>query len=91
MWGDRDHALEPGLAEASIARCDAGEVFHFPDATHWLAREEPERVTALLLEFLRLSRRVARSGRGSRRATGRQHRPDQHTTSTRQSTTASRP
>ena len=54
MWGDRDSALEPGLAEASIARCDAGEVFHFPDATHWLAREEPERVTALLLGFLRL-------------------------------------
>ena len=54
MWGDRDTALEPGLADASIARCDAGEVFHFPDATHWLAREEPERVTALLLGFLRL-------------------------------------
>ncbi|MCK9684433.1 alpha/beta fold hydrolase [Scleromatobacter humisilvae] len=53
MWGDRDHALEPAMAEASIARCDAGEVFHFPDATHWLPREEPERVTALLLEFLR--------------------------------------
>jgi pimeloyl-ACP methyl ester carboxylesterase len=54
MWGDRDTALEPGLADASIACCDAGEVFHFPDATHWLAREEPERVTALLLGFLRL-------------------------------------
>ena len=53
MWGDRDHALEPAMAEASIARCDAGEVFHFPDATHWLPREEPERTTALLLEFLR--------------------------------------
>ena len=53
MWGDRDHALEPAMAEASIARCDAGEVFHFPDATHWLPREEPERVTALLLGFLR--------------------------------------
>jgi pimeloyl-ACP methyl ester carboxylesterase len=54
LWGDRDTALEPGLAEASLARCDAGEVFHFPEATHWLVREEPERVTALLLEFLRL-------------------------------------
>ncbi len=53
MWGDRDHALEPAMAEASIARCDAGEVFHFADATHWLPREEPERTTALLLEFLR--------------------------------------
>ena len=53
LWGDRDHALEPALAEASLARCNAGEVFHFPDATHWLPREEPERVTALLLDFLR--------------------------------------
>ena len=53
LWGDRDQALEAALADASIARCDAGEVFHFPDATHWLPREEPERVTALLLGFLR--------------------------------------
>ena len=52
LWGGRDHALEPALADASIARCDAGEVFHFPQATHWLPREEPERVSALLLEFL---------------------------------------
>jgi pimeloyl-ACP methyl ester carboxylesterase len=53
MWGDRDEALEPGLADASIERCTAGELFHFPQATHWLHREEPERVNALLLEFLR--------------------------------------
>jgi len=53
MWGDQDHALEPGLADASIIYCDVGEVFHFPDATHWLQHEEPERVVALLLEFLR--------------------------------------
>ena len=53
LWGDRDQALEPALAEASIARCSAGEVFHLPDATHWLQHEEPERVNALLLEFLR--------------------------------------
>jgi pimeloyl-ACP methyl ester carboxylesterase len=53
MWGDKDEALEPGMADASIALCSAGEVFHFPDATHWLAPEEPARVNALLLEFLR--------------------------------------
>jgi len=53
MWGDQDAALEPGLAEASLARCDAGEVFHFASATHWLPREEPGRVAALLLAFLR--------------------------------------
>jgi pimeloyl-ACP methyl ester carboxylesterase len=53
LWGDRDQALEPALAEASLAWCDAGEVFHFPDATHWLQHEEPAAVTAHLLEFLR--------------------------------------
>lgn len=53
LWGDRDQALEPGLADASIARCAHGEVTHFPEATHWLQHEEPERVTALLLAFLR--------------------------------------
>jgi pimeloyl-ACP methyl ester carboxylesterase len=53
LWGDRDHALEPALAEASIARCKHGEAIHFPAATHWLQHEEPERVTALLLDFLR--------------------------------------
>ncbi len=53
LWGDRDQALEAGLADASLARCSAGEVFHFAEATHWLQHEEPERVNALLLEFLR--------------------------------------
>ncbi|MEO5690554.1 MAG: alpha/beta fold hydrolase [Burkholderiaceae bacterium] len=53
MWGDKDQALEPGMADASIALTSAGEVIHFPEATHWLAAEEPARVNALLLEFLR--------------------------------------
>ncbi|MBW8756247.1 MAG: alpha/beta fold hydrolase [Burkholderiales bacterium] len=53
LWGDRDQALEPALAEASLAWCDAGEVIHFPQATHWLQHEEPEAVVARLLEFLR--------------------------------------
>ncbi len=52
LWGDRDSALEPGLAEASIARCTHGEVMHLPDATHWLQHEEPRRVNELLIEFL---------------------------------------
>ena len=51
LWGDKDSALEADLAEASIARCSAGEVIHLPDATHWLQHEEPQRVNALLLDF----------------------------------------
>jgi len=53
MWGDRDQALEAALADDSMAWCDAGELFHFPDATHWLQHEEPEAVNARLLAFLR--------------------------------------
>jgi len=53
LWGDQDTALEPGLAEASLARCSAGEVVHLPEATHWLHHEDPARVNELLLEFLR--------------------------------------
>jgi pimeloyl-ACP methyl ester carboxylesterase len=53
VWGDRDPFLAPGLAEASIARCAQGRLIRLPDATHWLHHEEPERVNALLVEFLR--------------------------------------
>jgi pimeloyl-ACP methyl ester carboxylesterase len=52
LWGDRDQVLEPALADASLAWCDAGEVFHFPEATHWLQHEEAQAVNARLLEFL---------------------------------------
>ncbi|MED5622066.1 alpha/beta fold hydrolase [Ideonella sp. BN130291] len=52
LWGDRDSALEAPLAEASAAACGQGEVIHLPQATHWLHHEEPERVNALLVEFL---------------------------------------
>jgi len=53
LWGDRDSALEPGLADASIVRCTHGELFHLPEATHWLHHEEAGRVNELLIEFLR--------------------------------------
>ena len=53
IWGDKDHALEPALADASVVHCSAGEAIHLPDATHWLHHEEPARITALLVEFLR--------------------------------------
>jgi pimeloyl-ACP methyl ester carboxylesterase len=53
IWGDRDAFLDRGLAEAAIALCDRGEVFHLPDATHWLQHEAAETVNRLLIEFLR--------------------------------------
>lgn len=53
IWGDRDSALNAALADDALALCDRGEVFHLPEATHWLHHEEVEQVNALLLEFLR--------------------------------------
>jgi pimeloyl-ACP methyl ester carboxylesterase len=55
IWGDRDAFLERGLAEAGTALCDQGEVFHLPEASHWLHLEQPGAVNRLLLGFLRRS------------------------------------
>ena len=52
IWGDRDAFLDRGLAEAGAALCDQGEIFHLPEATHWLQHEEPAAVNRLLIDFL---------------------------------------
>lgn len=52
LWGDRDAALDRGLAEAGAALCDSVEVHHFPEATHWLPEEEPRAVNDILSEVL---------------------------------------
>jgi pimeloyl-ACP methyl ester carboxylesterase len=52
IWGEQDRFLERGLAEASLALCDAGRPVWFETATHWVHLEEPEEVSAELVEFL---------------------------------------
>ena len=52
IWGTRDHALGPGLARSSFAQCQTARLEWLDEATHWVAHEEPERVSALILEFL---------------------------------------
>ena len=52
LWGERDTALQAGLAEASLAVCDAGRIRWYPDATHWIAHEDPAAVNADLAHFL---------------------------------------
>jgi len=41
------------LPEASKALCANATLTYLPDATHWVAHDEPERVNALLLEALK--------------------------------------
>ena len=52
IWGDRDPGLQTGLAEASLALSERGEVFHLADATHWVHHEKPDEVNRLIVEFL---------------------------------------
>ena len=52
LWGDRDHALAPGLAEASLALCDDGRIQHIREATHWVQHDAHAAVNAALMNFL---------------------------------------
>lgn len=53
LWGDRDPALGPETVEGLGAWvCDL-TLLRFPEAGHWLNQQEPERVNAALLDFLR--------------------------------------
>jgi pimeloyl-ACP methyl ester carboxylesterase len=52
LWGKRDVALAPGLADASLAMCDDGRIIWFDDATHWALQEERRAVAADLVSFL---------------------------------------
>jgi pimeloyl-ACP methyl ester carboxylesterase len=53
LWGMKDAFLLSAMAAESVKYCDNGELFEFPEATHWLHHEEPERVNQLLIEFFR--------------------------------------
>jgi epoxide hydrolase 4 len=51
LWGQQDGFLLPAMAKDSLRYCDSAELTFFPDATHWVQHEEPERVNQLLIEF----------------------------------------
>lgn len=53
VWGARDRYGLPSLAEASARLSRDGTLTMFPEATHWVQHDEPERVTALLLNVLK--------------------------------------
>lgn len=52
IWGARDAAFGPELAQASIERCKRGKLVPIEHASHWVQHEAAERVNKLLLEFL---------------------------------------
>ena len=53
LWGRRDPALQPGLAQASLALCERGRVQWIPQATHWVQHEAADEVNAALIDVLR--------------------------------------
>ncbi len=55
LWGRRDHALQPGLAEASLELCEDGHLRWFHEATHWVQHEEADAVTSAIDAFFRAS------------------------------------
>ena len=52
IWGQNDQALIPELAPKSMEFCTHSNLEQFPDATHWITHEYPDRVRELLLKHL---------------------------------------
>jgi pimeloyl-ACP methyl ester carboxylesterase len=53
IWGMDDRALGPGLLVGLDAHVARLRIERIPGASHWVAQDAPERVNALLLDFLR--------------------------------------
>jgi pimeloyl-ACP methyl ester carboxylesterase len=51
IWGAKDIALRPEMAQESIDRCDDGKLLVFEEATHWVHRERTAEVSALMADF----------------------------------------
>ena len=52
IWGERDTALEPTMAEPDRQLVPHARVERIPDASHWVLSDRPERATELLLGSL---------------------------------------
>jgi pimeloyl-ACP methyl ester carboxylesterase len=52
VWGERDLFLVPELARPDPAWVPDARVERLPDASHWVQQDSPERVNALLLDFM---------------------------------------
>lgn len=52
IWGERDHALLPALLDGLEAVVPELSVRRLPECSHWLTHEAPDRVAALIREFV---------------------------------------
>ncbi len=54
IWGEGDAYMSPLLLEGSAATVTGPlRVERLPGVSHWVQQEEPDRVNALLVDFLR--------------------------------------
>jgi pimeloyl-ACP methyl ester carboxylesterase len=52
MWGMKDVALTHRMARPSKDHCDEANLILFPEATHWVQRDEADQVNHYLIDFL---------------------------------------
>ena len=52
LWGAKDFALSRRMARPSLDHCEDGNLIFFPEATHWVQREEADEINRHLLEFV---------------------------------------
>jgi len=53
LWGEQDSYLSPELTEGLDRWVPDLRVVRFPDASHWVQNDTPERVNRLMIDFLR--------------------------------------
>ena len=53
LWGKRDVALSPEMAENSIKMCDNGKLIFFNNASHWVQHDEAAAVNQELIKFIK--------------------------------------
>ncbi len=51
LWGENDIALTKEMAQLSTQYCQEYELTYYPDGTHWLTHDHPERVTREIILF----------------------------------------
>lgn len=52
LWGVNDFALSRRMARPSLDYCDEGNLIFFPEATHWVQREEADEINGHLLRLV---------------------------------------
>ncbi len=53
LWAGEDSFLERHVAEAGLALCDDGRLVMIEGASHWLHIEQPDRINAEVIAFLK--------------------------------------